>query len=119
MKTVASSNERRKDHRYLFEEKLIIKVTSPSTSSLNWETVTGITQDSSLNGLRISLNQSIEADTMLLLWIKILGHPGTFLLTGYTKWCKEMDTGGKYLIGLEIQPELSEDLETWQEMMGS
>ena len=55
---------------------------------------------------------------LLELWMEISNHPGKFFLTGEVKWCKEVEEGKRYLVGVELKERDTDDFKQWQEALG-
>ncbi len=115
-----SENKDRRQHiRQPRDERVVVQIVSSTRDTLPPGTVVRCsTKDVSSQGLRIQLEQQVPEGFLLELWIEISSHPSKFFLAGEVKWCKELDGGKRYLVGVELKDGDSNDFKQWQEVLG-
>ena len=112
-----SMQERRDSLRLDLKEALDMKIVfSSENPGLLGKTLCGSTIDVSSTGLRIELNQQIKIDSVLDVWVTLKEPKMKYFLTGNVRWCKEMDVGGYFQIGviLRERADTVTDLDAWQ-----
>ena len=115
---MSSKKERRQHTRQLRDERVVVQIVSSTRDTLAPGTVVRCsTKDVSAQGLRILLDQPVPEGYNLELWVEISSHPSKFYLAGAVKWCKEVDEGKRYLVGIELAEGRTEDLDTWQKVL--
>ena len=115
--TKANHDERRAEVRFDQKEELSMKIVfSSENPGLLGKTMDGSTVDVSASGLRIMLNQPIQIDSVLDVWVSLKEKNKKFFLTGNVRWCNETDVGGIYQIGLVLRErsDTVTDLSSWQ-----
>ena len=115
--TKANHDERRAEVRFDQKEELSMKIVfSSENPGLLGKTMDGATVDVSASGLRIMLNQPIQIDSVLDVWVNLKEKNKQFFLTGNVRWCNETDVGGIYQIGLVLRErsDTVTDLSSWQ-----
>jgi len=116
---MSKSKDRRQHIRQPRDERVVIQVASSTRDTLPPGTVVRCsTRDVSTRGIRIQLDQQVPEGYLLELWIEISNHPGKFFLAGEVKWCQERDEGKRYLVGVELKQDETEDFKLWQEVLG-
>ncbi len=109
--------ERRNALRYELKEALNMKIVfSSENPGLLGKTLCGSTIDVSASGLRIELNQQIKIDSVLDVWVTLKETEKKYFLTGNVRWCKVMDVGGYFQIGVVLRErsDTVTDLDSWQ-----
>ena len=115
-----TATERRSHPRLRLDERLFIQVrTCDADPGLANTTSRCTTRDASEHGLRIRADHPIEPGCVLSLWVKVGSRPGTFLLTGETRWSMPAGDGDGYLVGIEIQSKDQEDSGSWKQMLAA
>jgi len=110
--------ERRRRPRLGLDERLFIQVLAcDADPSLTNTTTRCRTRDASENGLCLQAERPIEPGCLLSLWVKVGARPGTFLMTGKSRWFRPDEDGGAYLVGVEIYPVEQEDTAAWRQMI--
>ncbi|RDH82398.1 MAG: hypothetical protein DIZ80_08875 [endosymbiont of Galathealinum brachiosum] len=112
-----SMQERRDALRFELKEALDMKIVfSSENPGLLGKTLCGSTIDVSATGLRIELNQQIKIDSVLDVWVTLKETKKKYFLTGNVRWCKEMDVGGYFQIGVVLRErsDTVTDLDGWQ-----
>ena len=113
----SNHDERRAEVRIDHKEELNLKIVfSSENPGLLGKTLDGSTVDVSASGLRIMLNQPIQIDSVLDVWVNYKERNKKYFLTGNVRWCKETDTGGSYQVGLVLRERTDcvTDLASWQ-----
>ena len=108
---------RRQDARVSLKEALNLKIVfSSENPNLLGKTLCGSTVDVSASGLRIELNQEIQLDSVLDVWVTLKDNDKKYFLTGNVRWCRQMETGVYYQIGVVLRErsDTITDLDTWQ-----
>ena len=117
---MSTSKDRRQHVRQSRDERVVVQIVSSTRDTLPPGTVVRCaTKDVSSQGIRIQLDQQLPEGFLLELWIEISSHAGKFFLAGEVKWCKELDEGKRYLIGVELKEGETDDFKLWQEVLGS
>lgn len=109
--------ERRGASRYQQKEALDMKIAfSSENPNLLGKTVCGSTVDVSASGLRIELNQQIKIDSVLDVWVRLIGNNKKYFLTGNVRWCGELEENGHYQIGVVLRErsDTVTDLSSWR-----
>jgi len=117
MDNIKSVQERRNSIRYELNEALDMKIVfSSENPGLLGKTLCGSTIDVSASGLRIELNQQIKLDSVLDVWVTLKESKKKYFLTGNVRWCKEMEVGEYFQIGviLRERSDTITDLDSWQ-----
>ncbi len=117
MNAVNKAAERRADERFEYQDQLSVKIVfSSENPSLLGKSVEGSTLDISASGLRIELNQSIEIDSVLDVWVNLKNLNKKFFLTGNVRWVNETAKPGTYQIGLVLRERTDTvtDLSSWK-----
>ena len=112
-------DERRAEKRYEQNEALNMKIVfSSENPGLLGKTMDGSTVDVSASGLRIMINQPIQIDSVLDVWVNLKQKNKKYFLTGNVRWCKETEVGGTYQVGLVLRERTDcvTDLASWQEV---
>lgn len=112
-----STQERRDALRFELNEALDMKIVfSSENPGLLGKTICGSTIDVSATGLRIELNQQIKIDSVLDVWVTLKETKKKYFLTGNVRWCKEMEVGGYFQIGVVLRErsDTVTDLDGWQ-----
>ena len=110
-------DERRVEVRYTQNEELNMKIVfSSENPGLLGKTLDGSTVDVSASGLRIMLNQPIQVDSVLDVWVNLKEQNKKYFLTGNVRWCNETEVGGTYQVGLVLRERTDTitDLASWQ-----
>ncbi len=110
-------DERRAEARYERREDLSIKVAfSSQNPELLGKTLGSESVDVSASGLRIVLNQAVEVNSILDVWVNLHDKNKRFFLTGNVCWCKELEDSDSYQAGLMLHESAEEvtDLTDWQ-----
>jgi hypothetical protein len=116
---MSTIKDRRQHVRQPRDERVVVQIVSSTRDTLPPGTIVRCsTTDVSSQGIRIQLDQQLPEGFLLELWIEISNHAGKFLLAGEVKWCKELDEGKRYLIGVELKQGETEDFKLWQELLG-
>ena len=114
---MSDGTERRKQPRLEREDSLFIRVASGSGEAIDeGQTVRCSTENVSQDGLRIRLPEAVPEGTLLELWIRVTGRPGTFLLKGVSKWAKGQDDG-TVQVGIQLAEDPAEDMGAWRAMV--
>jgi len=109
--------ERRDSVRFELKEALDMKIVfSSENPGLLGKTLCGSTIDVSATGLRIELNQQIKLDSVLDVWVTLKDSQKRYFLTGNVRWCKEMEVGDYFQIGVVLRErsDTITDLDSWQ-----
>ena len=115
---MASNKERRQHTRHLRDERVVVQVVSSTRDTLPPGTVVRCsTKDVSRRGLRIQLDQRVPEGFHLELWVEISSQPTKFYLSGEVKWCQEVEEGKRYMVGVELKEDKTEDLEKWEKAL--
>ena len=115
---MSTSNERRQHVRRPRDERVVVQVISSHRDTLPPGTVIRCsTKDVSSQGIRVQVEQKLPEGFLLELWIEISNHANKFLLAGEVIWCKELDEGKRYLIGVELKEGETEDFKLWRELL--
>lgn len=115
---MASNKERRQHTRHLRDERVVVQIVSSTRDTLPPGTVVRCsTKDVSRRGLRIQLDQRVPEGFHLELWVEISNHPTKFYLSGEVKWCREVEEGKRYMVGVELTEGKTEDLEMWEKVL--
>lgn len=116
---MSTTKDRRQHVRQPRDERVVVQIVSSTRDTLPPGTVVRCsTKDVSSQGIRIQLDQQLPEGFLLELWIEISNHASKFFLAGEVKWCKELDEGKRYLIGIELKEGKTEDFKLWQELLG-
>lgn len=116
---MSTTKDRRQHVRQPRDERVVVQIVSSTRDTLPPGTVVRCsTKDVSSQGIRIQLDQQLPEGFLLELWIEISHHASKFFLAGEVKWCKELDEGKRYLIGIELKEGKTEDFKLWQELLG-
>ena len=116
---MSKSKNRRQHVRQPRDERVVVQIVSSTCETLPPGTVVRCsTKDISPEGIRIQLGQQLPDGFLLELWIEISNHPNKFFLTGEVKWCREIDEGKRYLVGVALKEGRAEDFKLWQEVLG-
>jgi Tfp pilus assembly protein PilZ len=116
---MSTIKDRRQHVRQPRDERVVVQIVSSTRDTLPPGTVLRCsTRDISTQGLRIQFEQQVPEGFLLELWIEISNHPSKFFLAGEVKWCKELDEGKRYLLGVELKEGDSDDFKQWQEVLG-
>lgn len=110
-------DERRAEQRYEQKQALSVKIVfSSENPGLLGKTIDGSTLDVSGSGLRIQLNQPVEMDSVLDVWVSRKENNTKYFLTGNVRWCNETERGGIYQVGLVLRErsDTVTDLSSWQ-----
>ena len=117
---MSDSKDRRQHARQPRDERVVVQIVSSTRDTLPPGTVVRCaTKDISPRGLRIQLDQKVPEGFQLELWVEISNHPTKFFLAGDVKWCQEVEEGKRYLVGIELNEDKTEDLAVWQELLGA
>ena len=109
--------ERRQHPRLDGAGTLFVRITSASGKTIDeGQTVRCSSENVSLDGFRLWLSQPIPEGTLLHLWVRVAGHPGTFLLKGVTKWAKNDGDRGA-MVGIQLIDDAADDVGAWQAMV--
>jgi len=114
---VNTVEERRDSVRFELKEALDMKIVfSSENPGLLGKTLCGSTIDVSASGLRIELNQQIKLDSVLDVWVTLKDSQKRYFLTGNVRWCKEMEVGDYFQIGVVLRErsDTITDLDSWQ-----
>lgn len=117
MDNINTVEERRDSIRYELNEALDMKIVfSSENPGLLGKTLCGSTIDVSSSGLRIELNQQIKLDSVLDVWVTLKDSKKKYFLTGNVRWCKEMEVGEYFQIGVVLRErsDTITDLDSWQ-----
>ena len=115
---MASNKERRQHTRHLRDERVVVQVVSSTRDTLPPGTVVRCsTKDVSRRGLRIQLDQRVPEGFHLELWVEISSQPTKFYLSGEVKGCQEVEEGKRYMVGVELKEDKTEDLEKWEKAL--
>ena len=117
MDNVNTVEERRDSVRFELKEALDMKIVfSSENPGLLGKTLCGSTIDVSASGLRIELNQQIKLDSVLDVWVTLKDSQKRYFLTGNVRWCKEMEVGDYFQIGVVLRErsDTITDLDSWQ-----
>jgi hypothetical protein len=116
---MSTTKDRRQHVRQPRDERVVVQIVSSTHDTLPPGTVVRCaTKDVSSQGLRIQLDQQVPEGFLLELWIEISNHPSKFFLAGEVKWCKELDDGKRYLVGVELKQGDTDDFKQWQQVLG-
>ena len=116
---MSTTKDRRQHARQPRDERVVVQIVSSIGDTLPPGTIVRCsTRDVSTQGLRIQLEQQVPEGYLLELWIEISNHPGKFFLAGEVKWCKELDEGKRYLVGVELKEGETDDFKQWREVVG-
>ena len=116
---MSDSKDRRQHARQPRDERVVVQIVSSTRDTLPPGTVVRCaTKDISPRGLRIQLDQKVPEGFQLELWVEVSNHPTKFYLAGEVKWCREVEEGKRYLLGVELNEGKTEDLALWQEVLG-
>lgn len=110
-------HDRRDSARFDLKEVLDMKIVfSSENPGLLGKTLSGSTVDVSATGLRIELNHIIKIDSVLDVWVTLKESRKKYFLTGNVRWCKEMEVGGFYQIGVVLRErsDTVTDLDNWR-----
>ena len=117
---MSNKKERRQHTRHMRDERVVVQIVSSTRDTLPPGTVVRCsTKDVSSRGLRIQLDQRVPKGFQVELWVEISNHPTKFYLAGEVKWCEEVEEGKRYLVGVELSEDKTEDLELWQKVLDS
>jgi len=117
---MSDSKDRRQHARQPRDERVVVQIISSTRDTLPPGTVVRCaTKDVSAKGLRIQLDQKVPEGFHLELWVEISNHPTKFYLAGEVKWCREVEAGKRYLVGVELNEGETEDLAVWQQLLGT
>ena len=115
---MSSKKDRRQHTRHLRDERVVVQIVSSTRDTIPPGTVVRCsTKDVSERGLRIQLDQHIPKGFNLELWVEISSHPSKFYLAGEVKWCEEVEQGKRYLVGVELDEDKTEDMATWRKVL--
>ena len=117
MDNINTVEERRDSVRFELKEALDMKIVfSSENPGLLGKTLCGSTIDVSATGLRIELNQQIKLDSVLDVWVTLKDSQKRYFLTGNVRWCKEMEVGDYFQIGVVLRErsDTITDLDSWQ-----
>lgn len=109
--------ERRRNPRLVREERLLMQVTAiddappPERMTSACRTV-----DISAGGLRLRLNEPVQAGSRIDLWVEVTGRSGKLLLSGEVRWSVQQDEG--HLIGIQLHERDGFDLLAWKALFG-
>lgn len=112
--------ERRKSRRLQRGERVLVKIAgSGEQPSLSGEVARCSTHDISGDGVRLEFSDPVPVGSKLDLRINVHDRPGTFILAGRVVWCREVGSHRTaYAVGVEFEPEGSDDLDAWRAMLG-
>jgi Tfp pilus assembly protein PilZ len=117
---MSNTKERRQHNRQPRDERVVVQIVSSTRDTLPPGTVVRCsTKDVSAQGLRIQLDQRVPEGFQVELWIEISKHPTKFYLAGEVKWCREVEEGKRYLVGVKLSEGKTEDLELWRKVLDS
>ena len=115
--SLSKQEERRTEERFVLSEELSMKIVfSSENPGLLGKTLDGSTVDVSASGLRIRLNQPVQMDSVLDVWVNLKEQNKKYFLTGNVRWCSETEVGGIYQVGLVLRERTDTitDLASWQ-----
>lgn len=110
-----SDQDRRRFFRLPVESRVFIEVESPAPGSIGPGKIARCdTLDVSLNGLRVSLEESVTVGAILQIGVELPGKDEPFYLVGQVRW-RMRDKGGsdKWLAGFEVLNAHGSDVEQW------
>lgn len=112
---MSEGKDRRRHARQPRDERVVVQIVSSTRDTLPPGTVVRCsTRDVSPKGLRIQLDREVQKGFRLELWVEISDHPSKFYLAGEVKWCEEVEAGKRYMVGVELSEDKTEDLMLWQ-----
>ena len=116
---MSTTKDRRQHVRQPRDERVVVQIVSSTHDTLPPGTIVRCsTRDVSSQGLRIQLEQQVPEGFALELWVEISNHTSKFFLAGVVKWCKELDGGKRYLVGVELKEGDTDDFKQWREVLG-
>ncbi len=72
--------------------------------------------DISARGLQVQTSMALDEGRPIELWIKLHDQPGTFLLGGHVRWCR--DVTGSFLMGITLnEHEHDIDIDSWRALL--
>lgn len=117
LKMDAYFNGHRTNARIKSTEDLSLKIVfSSDHPGLLGRTIMCSVLDISASGLRVSVNQPVNINSVLDVWAILQEENRKFFLTGNVRWCLESGKPGTYQIGLILRErsDTVTDLRSWQ-----
>lgn len=113
-------SESRNNLRIRSRESVSIQIMQPNAEGLDTPRVVMCkTADISTNGLRIQLNEPLEAERIFDLCIELDFTPQYLLLIGETRWCNYNEQDNCYDVGLTIHDSEGSDYQEWIKLVGN
>ena len=76
----------------------------------------GTALDISPSGMRLKLKQALEVGERVTVVIHLDGYPGSFRLTGETRWSTAVHGDKSFLLGIELDGVQDAGLESWHKV---
>ena len=112
----ARSAEHRTAKRLLRKESVSIQILRPCMdATCPAEVVASETIDISRDGLRLLLQEPLEADRIFDICVKLRNDPKRFLLTGETRWCRYNSDRNGHEVGIVLLDAEQTDFSAWSE----
>ncbi len=114
---MSDATERRRQPRLDRDDALFVRVGWADREVVEeGQTLRCSTENVSSDGLRVRLPEVVPEGTLVELWIRVTGRPGTFLLKGTTRWSTALEDGSA-LVGIQLAEEPAEDIEAWRALV--
>jgi hypothetical protein len=95
-------DEKRKERRFVEENKVTISVFSEDKSTHIKGNFFALTKDISLNGLKIHTDEKLDIDTMLKIEIALARSKKLISVIGQVKWVSQIYDGDAFETGVEF-----------------
>lgn len=76
----------------------------------------GTALDMSPSGMRLKLKQALDTGERVTVVIHVEGHPGSFRLTGRTRWNAPSHGDKSFLLGIELDDVQDEASSSWRQL---
>jgi len=115
------NDKRRGQCRYVRHDKLFVQLIV-SSKKVDAAKVTLLCHscDASINGLKVELDQALEVNSPVDLWMSFEGLDKKFYLRGHICWCHPSEETEKlFQLGIELEDAHATDYSAWTELLAS
>jgi len=114
-------DKRRGECRYVRHDKLFVQLLA-SDEKVSAAKVTLLCHscDASINGIKVELEQPLEVNSPVDLWLAFEGLDQKFYLRGHVCWCcPSPETENLFQLGIELEEAHATDYAEWIELLQS
>lgn len=115
------NDQRRGECRYIRHDKLFVQLLTAS-KKVDAAKVTLLCHscDASINGLKVEIEQALDIQHPIDLWLSFEGLEQKFYLRGHVCWCcASPETENLYQLGIELEDAHATDYAAWIELLKS